>query len=156
MLYFLIERVEFAMRKYLLLLIPVILTSCDVLVSNYGVYGPDLPEGVVSRNTAWEWVSENIEYTKVEEWQGPNFTYSTLKGDCVNYAMLLGWFLYDLGYTVNVVVYENGSTNHCILQVNDVYIEPQTLGKRYSSAIIAPLVIETYTYSRAFSYCSVK
>ena len=78
------------------------LSSCDVLFGWYPDF-PELPAGVNNLESAYIWVSTNIEYVSdaeaygVESWHGPNDILASGKGDCEEFAVLLACFSWRLG-----------------------------------------------------------
>lgn len=115
---------------------------------------PEIDIEFTTLRDAWIWVDENIAYTSDDrqfggsEWQTPKQVYFNRKGDCEDFCSLLGYFLTQAGYRVEMVVLKNlGEWSfHAILCVQGIYLDPQTYGKYYPIATIKDRIYRVYAY----------
>jgi hypothetical protein len=89
---------------------------------------------VKSLREALDYVSETIKYQleKIgfDYWKTPEETYSSKKGDCEDFSMLLlyiAWTMLDIDdcYLVKVN-FDDEDTKHTIVRINGFYYAPQT------------------------------
>jgi hypothetical protein len=151
--------------KYIIVLLVLLISSCDIMTTDPSMKRmpkasyKDLPISLPkSINTAWLWTVNNTCYfldSKVhgveEYWQSPYETYLRGSGDCEDYAILLGYFAYKLGYDVYIILYEvNPTTVHAITEINGTYYEPQTYGKKP----IVYNIYRRYSFLEAIQICN--
>ena len=117
------------MIKLLLLLL--LFSSCDI--QNLQEFS--IPHEFETLDQAWMWVADNIEYdlsAHPTSYPHPLRVYQERKADCKGYALLLAYFLVDLGYDIRLLEYDPtwSDTGHVIIYVVDykLYIEPQIFG----------------------------
>jgi len=124
---------------------------------------PDIREinmSFSSMEEVYAYVTENVRYKsdlavhgQEEYWQAPLETLERGTGDCEDFAILVGYFLEKMGYSVRVVGVETWyGSNHAILKVNGILYESLTY-MAYPEYRIKR-VIHTWSMDDAYLRCN--
>ena len=119
----------------LIILLCIVFTSCQMEPVQYD-FSPDVEKqnlGIdfASFDESWKYISSSVfqySYETREEWQTPAETFYTMKGDCEDFALLLGYFVEAEGRDVKFVAVDYGYAQHAILKVDGNYLEPRSFG----------------------------
>lgn len=138
--------------KKLLVLLPFIM-SCELFM-----FGSAYPEIDVSFDTvkdAWIWVSWNVVYEQDPQniWQFPQTTYWRKKGDCEDMAMLLAYFLENMGIEAEIIIYKESTGNHAIVRAENKYYEPSAYGVYRPASKIGPKILQVISYEKGLTLC---
>jgi hypothetical protein len=147
------------MKKRYILVIIILLFGCQLSEPwedfEYWFYHE---ETFTSTGEVLDWILENIEYQDdgvirpPDYWKTPKQTYDSRKGDCEDFSLLAGYFLWELGYEdVRLVIVENveGGGTHSIISLNGVWIEPQIGSQQLEEDMNT--YFEKYSYIRSYS-----
>jgi transglutaminase-like putative cysteine protease len=110
--------------KYIAIVLSVLaLASCQNFMALD--YDPvQVPAGVVDLETAFYWVSTNIEFVDDFRpiWQGPHTTLRIRTGNCEAMAILLATLCDQLGYDARYVVGSghDGGSGHAVAKIDGV------------------------------------
>jgi hypothetical protein len=120
----------------------------------------DINMSFSSMEEVYVYVTENVRYKsdlavhgQEEYWQAPMETLERGTGDCEDFAILVGYFLEKMGYSVRVVGVETWyGSNHAILKVNGILYESLTY-MLYPEYLIKR-VIHTWSMDDAYLRCN--
>jgi hypothetical protein len=104
------------------ILISILLVSCQNFMSS-DIEPVDIPAGVENLETAFIWVSTNIEFVDDFRpiWQGPHTTLKLRTGNCEAMAILLSTICNQLGYNSGLVICDGGK--HAISRIDGMYYD---------------------------------
>lgn len=141
------------MKRLILISLSYVLLTSLLLASLFFISQNDyigklmVSEGITDPEKAWFWVANNIkplrEPAGSDVWQPAEITAILLTGDCEDYTILLGEFLYRLDYDSKMLISIKNRQPHAILEVLGVAIEPQEFRLCY----IYVYALAEYTYT---------
>ena len=141
------------MKYFLIVLVAIVLASC----SPFGINTMGYASPHYDLDTAWR-MAASIEYKAdtVNYCQSPRETARLGTGDCED---ITAYMMYLLGEDTQLASGYTpwDSTLHAVLFYKDEYLEPQTVGYKFTSETIGPEKLYSYAYIMAnFTYWGTK
>lgn len=84
---------------------------------------------------AWRAIA-NYRYELSNYPQAPAITFKRRTGDCLDCAILLGYYSESMGAEVKIVTLEIGTSKHAVVRINGVYFESLVYGMTYDQSYI--------------------
>lgn len=84
---------------------------------------------------AWRAIA-NYKYELSDYPQAPARTFARRTGDCLDCAILLGYYSESMGAEVAIVTLNIGASKHAVVKINGVYFESLVYGMTYPQSHI--------------------
>lgn len=149
------------MKYFLVVVMMIVAMSCrapvESLYSDEDSYN-SIPVAPTTYQEARSLVQDNITYLydAEDDWQSPQKTWATKTGDCEDFALLLAYFLKNMGYSPEILMVELGTLDwHVIVRVDGKYIEPQVSYWDYDD-FDTSTIVHVYSYEEALKLCDIR